>query len=311
MWHTPAMRPVHLAGIDLNLLVALDALLTEAHVTRAARRVSLTQSAMSRALSRLRVLLDDPLLVRTSQGMRPTPRALALAAPLRRTLEEVEALVYDRPAFVPARARRTFTVAAPDYAKAVLLPPVLAQLAREAPGVDLVLVPPPADLDAALTSGEVELVLGLKQASSAGLVWTPLLADGFACLLRKGHPALGRPLTVERFAALAHLQVAPGGRPGGALDDALAARGLTRRVALRVPGFLGAAPLVAQSDLVCTLPARLAALGVASHPLVVVRPPLPLSGFRFSQAWHERLRHDPGHAWLRGVFASVAKALPA
>jgi DNA-binding transcriptional LysR family regulator len=273
--------------------------------------VGLTQSAMSRALARLRVLLEDPLLVRTPQGMRPTPRAQALEAPLRRALEEVEALVTDRPAFEPARAQRRFTVAAPDYVQAVLLSPVLAHLAREAPGVDLALVPPGPEVEVALTSGEVELNVGLQGPSGAGLVWTPLFADSFACLLRKGHPALRRPLTPEHFAALSHLQVAPGGRPGGALDDALAARGLTRRVALRVTGFLGAAQLVSESDLVCTLPARLAAQGAARFPLVVVRPPLPLAGFRMSQAWHERLRRDPGHAWLRGMLTSVAKGLPA
>src|SRR5215217_4782976 len=137
MWYTPAMTAAHLAKVDLNLLVALDALLAERHVTRAARRVGLTQSAMSRALSRLRELLDDPLLVRTPQGMRPTPRAQALGPPLRRTLEEVEALVTGRPVFEPARSRRAFTVAAPDYSQVVMLPAVLARMAREAPGVDL------------------------------------------------------------------------------------------------------------------------------------------------------------------------------
>jgi DNA-binding transcriptional LysR family regulator len=309
MWHTCAMHTAHLAGVDLNLLVALDALLTEAHVTRAARRVGLTQSAMSRALARLRDLLDDPLLVRTPQGMQPTPRAQALAAPLRRTLEDVEALVAGRPVFEPAHARRAFTVAAPDYAQAVLMPPVLQHLAREAPGVDLLLVAPPRDVDAALVGGEVDLVLGPQQPSTAGLVWTPLLSDTFACLLRKGHPALRRPLTPQRFAALSHLQVAPGGRPGGALDDALAARGLSRRVALRVTGFLGAAQLVAASDLVTTLPSRLAQLSAASGALVMMRPPVPVPGFTLAQAWHERLRQDPGHAWLRSVFVSVGRRL--
>jgi DNA-binding transcriptional LysR family regulator len=303
------MPETHLAQVDLNLLVALDALLAEGHVTRAAARLGLTQSALSRALGRLRVLLDDPLFVRTGHGMRPTPRAQALAEPLRRALEQLHSAVLDRPGFDPATSRRTFTLGTVDYALAVLLPPLLERLKEQAPGVDVTVRSIPRDFTGALEAGELDMVLMPSRPTSAGLVWTPLFDERFVCVLREGHPALRQPLTLKRFAALGHVLVAPEGRPGSQVDDILAEQGMKRRVALLVPNFLVVPPVVAASDLIATLPVRVVRAFEGALALQRVAPPLKVPGFTLAQGWHERQRREPGHVWFRGLMAEVGRHL--
>ena len=302
------MRAAHLSQLDLNLLVQLDALLTEAHVTRAAQRAGVTQSAMSRALSRLRELLGDPLLVRTGRGMVLTQRARALAAPLARALADLEAVVLDRPSFDPATSTRTFTLATADYNEAVLLPPLLARLRREAPGVDVAAINHGENPWATLEDDAIDAAIGPRRGKAPALVWKLLFRDDFVVLLRRGHPILRRrgALTLDRFLSLPQVSIAPGGRPGSAADDALARIGKRRRVALRVPNFLVAPLVVASSDLIGLFPARLARTQAAALALEVRPPPLELTGFDIHLAWHERFRHDAGHAWFRRVLAEVA-----
>jgi DNA-binding transcriptional LysR family regulator len=306
------MTTAHLSALDLNLLVQLDALLSELHVTRAARRAGVTQSAMSRALARLRDLLGDPLLVRTGRGMMPTPRARALAAPLKRALVDLQQVVLERPTFDPATSTRTFTLATSDYAESMLLPPLLARLRAEAPGVDVAAVNVGREAGPALEDEAIDLWVNPRRGpSSPAIVWRSLFREDFLCVLRRGHPALRRRgrLTLERFVELPQILIAPGGRPGSLLDDALARRGLRRRVALRVPNFLVAPLVVVQSDLIVTLPARLARRVAASFPLELRPPPFELPGFEVHMGWHERFRHDAGHAWFRRVLAEVATTL--
>ena len=299
------MSTAHLSSIDLNLLVQLDALLGEAHVTRAASRAGVTQSAMSRALARLRELLGDPILVRTGRGMILTARARALG--------DLQAVVLQRPSFDAASSQRTFTIATSDFAEAMLLPPLLARLSREAPGVDVAAAAVNAgrDTDRALEDEAIDLSVNPRRGPSPpAIVWRSLMREDFVCVLRHGHPALRKrgPLTLARFLELPQVLVAPGGRPGSLLDDALAKLGKRRRVALRVPSFLVATLVVAGSDLLVTLPARLARRMAESLPLSLRPPPaeLALPGFELHLAWHERFRHDAGHAWFRRVLTEVA-----
>ncbi len=303
------MSTAHLAGIDLNLLVHLDALLAEQHVTRAAGRVGITQSAMSRSLARLRLLLGDMLLVRAPGGMRPTVRARELAAPLRAALRALDAVVLGRPTFDPATARRTFTVVATDYEIALLLPALGARLAREAPSCDLAFLPGGRDAWV-LEDDTADLAVMPRRPGSAALVWRKLFRDHAVGVVRRGHPCLARRLTLARFLALPQLLIAPAGRAGSQLDEALAAVGKRRRVAVRAPSFLIALETVASSDLLLAVPRGLAEVAARRLPLELVPLPVALEPFDIFLAWHEQHRGDPGHAWFRELVASVLASPP-
>jgi DNA-binding transcriptional LysR family regulator len=299
---------VHLAAIDLNQLVALDALLAEASVTRAARRVGLSQPAMSHALARLRGMVGDPLLVRAGRRMQLTPRARELAEPLADALGALDRALGGPGAFDPAQARRSVRMAAIDFAQLVLLPPLSAGLVREAPGVDLVAVSASEGIDRALTEGTIDLALVLGR-DAPGLMQRELLRERFVCVVRRGHPDVGRGLTLQRFAKLPHALISPRGLAAGAVDTALAQRGLSRRIALTVPSFHAAALAVARSDLVLTVSERVARTAPRRGPLRMFRPPVPLDPFVVTMLWHARLDADPLHGWLRERVAAVARSV--
>lgn len=303
------MHEVH--DIDLNLLRALDALIAERHVTRAAARLGVSQSAASHALARLREQLGDPLLVRGRRGaMLPTPRALALAAVVQRALADVAAAWRPPAAFDPATARRTFHVGASDYAELVLLPALVARLAEHAPGVDLFVHDVPRDLAGALAAGDLDAVLAPARPEelTADCFQRTLFDEHFVCAMRRGHPAAARRLTLDRFCALHHVLIAPRGTPGGFVDDALAARGRSRRVALAVPHFLIVPHVLATTDLIATVASRVAAAFAGPHALVTVRPPVEVSGFAIHLLWHQRTQADDAQRWLREQIAATATA---
>lgn len=301
---------MHLSGVDLNLLVVLDALLDQGHVTHAAQRVGLSQSATSHALGRLRALLGDRLFVRTGRALVPTPRAIALRAPVKLALEAAGRVLLSPPTFEPATARRSFRVGSSDFAELALLPALTARMVREAPGIDLVVRSASADPAAgSLSRGEVDLVLALAGMidRASGLAEQELFDDEFVCMMRRGHPFAGKRLTLARYCDALHAQIAPGGKPGGAVDDELARLGRRRRVVLQLPHFLVAPFVVAGTDLVLTLPRRVAATLEHHLDVVVVPPPLEVAGFTIAMQWHERWTDDPAHAWLRGLIADVAR----
>lgn len=302
-----SMNLAHVERLDLNLLVAFHALFVERQVTRAAARTGVTQSAMSHSLARLREHLGDALFVRTPRGLAPTPRAAALGPEIARALGELDRALAPTAAFDPSALVRTFSIATADYATLVLLPQLYARLAREAPGVALRLRPAAQDLDRELEGGELDLALGPPVGLSPRLVAPKLLDDGFVCVVRRGHPHVAKRLTLQRFVSLQHLQIALRGVPGGPVDDALAARGLRRRVALFVPHFLAAASIVERSDLVLTLAARAASVLAPRFGLRVMPTPLPVKGFSLHQIWHEQSQADPAHAWLRSLVADAAR----
>ncbi len=304
------MHRVHIEAFDLNLLLAFDALWTERHVTRAARRIGLTQSAMSHALARLRAQLDDPLFQATPRGLAPTARAHVLAPAIGEALAMVRRAVEVDERFSPATLERTFTIGTTDYGEMVLLPRLFARLQREAPRVRLVVRPALGADERELLSGEHDLALGVAMPDGTGVRGEVLFHEGFVCLLRAGHPAARRPLTLQRFVELPHVLVSPQGRGDSAVDVALRERKLTRRLVLRVPHFLSAPLVIAESDAIITLPARVARAVAAQHRLAVRKPPLPLPGFSFSQFWHARNDEDAGHRWLRELVWSIATSEP-
>ncbi len=301
---------MHLASVDLNLAVVLHALLTERSVSRAGKRLGLSQSATSHALARLRQLVGDPLVLRTPRGVEPTARGDAIASPLAAALEALERALLAPPTFDPSTARRAFRVGASDYAEFLLLPPLLARIAEEAPGVDLWGHSHGDEVHDRLRSGELDLALGVaRKEQSPGIQSAPLLEERFVCVVREGHPLLRGALTVARFVAARHAFIAPRGRPGGAVDDALAALGHKRRVALAVPHFLVAPHVIARTDLVLTVAERIALAFAALLPLRVLPPPVTLPGFTLSLIWHERNEVDPAQAWLRSRISEVAAGL--
>ncbi|MEM5424441.1 LysR family transcriptional regulator [Paraburkholderia ferrariae] len=293
--------------LDLNLLRALDALLDERNVTRAAQRLSLTQPAVSAMLTRLRESFGDPLFVRSQRGIVPTERALQLAAPLKQVLSEIEQMLQPQ-AFVPAEAEMTLTLASTDYALRAVVVPYLARLRETAPGVRAVIVPVQHErLQAQLESGDVDLALITPETAPADLHARRLFDERYVCVMRADHPAAQRRLTLERFCALDHALVSyEGGSLSGVTDEALARVGRTRRVTVSVNSFLVLPDLLLTSDLIAVVPSRL----VKNAPgLAVVEPPLAIPGFTKTLAWHERTHRSPGHQWARALLFETCEAL--
>lgn len=301
------MHDKALSGVDLNLLVVLRALLRERHVTRAAARVGLSQSATSHALSRLRELYGDPLLVRSGRTLSLTPRAARLLPTLERGLGELQSVLSAEPEFDPATARRTFTLGTSDYLQALIIAPLLRELTARAPAVDLVVVVFP-NLSELLESGSIDLALTVPIHETQAFRQERLFGDEFVCMVRQGHPRVRGALSLKKYLAERHVVVAPSGTPGSLVDTTLAQHGLERRIALRVTNFLIAPVVVSETDFVNTMPVRLARQLAKTYPLRLVRPPLRLPEFEFGMFWHPRFDRDPAHQWFRSFVAAVSRA---
>ncbi|CAM2160287.1 LysR family transcriptional regulator [Paraburkholderia tropica] len=302
--------PADIRTIDLNLLRALDALLDERNVTRAARRLALTQPAVSGMLVRLREAFDDPLFIRTQRGIAPTLRALELVAPLKQILGEVETLLTPQ-AFDPASADFTLTLAATDYALQAVVAPYLAVLRREAPGIRVAVVPvQDPSLHAQLARGDVDVALVTPESTPADLHARRLFDERYVCVMRADHPdaARGR-ITLARFCALDHALVSyTGGSFHGVTDEALAQHGRARRVALSVTSFLVLPEILRASDLIAVVPQRLAQ---RAEGLAVLPAPLEIPGFTKTAAWHERTHRDPARRWARALLFETCESLRA
>jgi len=295
----------------MNLLIALDSLLAEGNVTAAARRHGVTQSAMSHNLARLRELFDDRLLVRVGARMEPTPRAQELQPALRAALLQVEGVVAGRPGFDPGTSTAVFNVASTDYGAAFVAPLLFAHLERQAPRVRIAVKPlVRRELVGQLASGDIQLAAGLPFEGLPGTETQLLFEEQFVSLVRTGHPLLDTPGDLEAFAAAPHCRVSPIARNRRSLvDEALATLGLRRRVQLELPFFLAAPQVIASSDLVLTVPTRLAEMFAATHGLVMFEPPLDLPSVAIRQVWHERYADEPSVKWLRTTMAQVVEEL--
>lgn len=301
------MIEVDLRGVDLNLLVALDALIEERNVTRAAGRLRMSQPAASRALGRLRALFSDALLVDGPGGYILSARAEAMRPALRRTLAGIGEML-QAPAFDPATARGSVRLLLPDLLAATLAPHLLARFATEAPGLDLDIAPPGADPIEALERDDADAIVGVIDEAPAGIRRRRLYQDRLVTLMRADHPMAAGRLTLARFLALAHMTVSVTGVGPSPLDERLARLGHTRRVKLRVPNFLAAVEIAARSDLVMTLPSTLAHTASARERLIALRPPLDLGRFAMSLVWHARHQDAPRHVWLRRAIVAAATA---
>jgi DNA-binding transcriptional LysR family regulator len=299
-------------GLDLNLLIPLRALLTERHVTRAAEKLGITQPAMSASLARLRAVFGDQLLVRGPGGLAPTVRGQQLMDQLDQVVAVIEQLVTPPAEFVPDTSRRTFTLIGTDFIETLLLPPLMADLAAEAPSAQVVFRPPdPRSLEALMSKGEVDLAVAYLPAAPKGLITSVAFRDRFACIARRDHPRLSTDhFPLDLFVDLQHVQVLPRNLPmyGMPIDAALAALGFVRRVALWHPSFQALPAIVAKTDLVATLPRRLALHAAQTLPIAVYDPPVPLPTVDFSLYWHPRSHEDSGHKWLRAKVTALLRS---
>lgn len=294
-------QPMDLHGIDLNLLVAFDALIAERNVTRAGARIGRTQPAMSAALTRLRALLDDELFVRAPGGLAPTPRAQELAEPLALALRSIQQTLEFTQAFDPGASTMTFSLGLSGHAEAVVLPRLLAILAARAPGVNLRVRDYHSRDDAIrlLDSAEVDLTVGIPPTETGRVSSARLFQERFVCIVRRDHPAANQPLDLDRFLSLSHILVSPENEGLDVADAALATKGLKRRVALTVPHMSTAPQLVAASDMIATVMEGVVAGSGCADRLAVLEFPLRLNPVPFVLSWHRRNDAHPAQRWMR------------
>lgn len=295
-------------NLDLHLLECFELLMRERSVSRAAEHLGMSQSSASEMLARLRDRFGDPLLVRTRDGLVPTPRAEELLPAVRAAAEQLRSLLERGSGFDAASSTRSFRITTSDYTQLLLMPGLVRRMLDQAPGCTVDILPVNVlHVEHALAAGEIDLAMAYFPEPPPSLRRSPLFTDRYACVARPGHPQAVEPLTPEGFAALPHVKVAPSGLTyfSSSLDAALESRGLRRRVALTSPHFLLAAHLVSRSELVLVLP-RQAALALAEFlPLQVLEVPVPSRPVEISMYWHERTHHSPAHQWLREQVRTV------
>ncbi len=297
---------MNITATNLNLFVALDALITDHSVSRAARRVGITQSAMSNSLRHLRKLFNDPLFLRSSHGIVPTPRAYELAGPVREALRLLERALSPK-VFDPAASSRTFVLITSDYVEFVLLPHLLGQISKHAPGVRIQTLPWALHhIPEELARGNADLMIGFYDKVPVHHRETPLFEERYACIVRKGHPVVRNKLTLRTYTSLKHIMVSQSAGATSGIDRALAEIGHSRDVSLRVSHFLNVPSLVANTDLVAALSRRVAEPFARMLPLRIFEPPLRLRTSRVGMVWHDSLHDDPANRWLRGLIAEVS-----
>lgn len=294
--------------LDLNLLQTLDVLLAERNVTRAAARLNLSQPAVSAQLARLRDIFGDPLLLPGRRGMIPTARALELLAPLRKSLGDLRDVLRPAAVFAPDQAEMTVTIACSDYLQAIVLAPLALALRQEAPGIRLAMRHlDPADMAGLLAEGAIDLALGAPDLGAPHLRSRLLFVESYVLIGRRGHPGLKNPLPLDAYLKLDHVMVS---RRGGGfwtpVDQALAALGATRKIALSAASFLFVPEIVAASDLVALVPRRL--LRGRDENFCLVETPWLQERFEVAMNWHDSRHAHAGHGFLREKIARLVDA---
>jgi DNA-binding transcriptional LysR family regulator len=294
-----SITSMNVHDLDLNLLRVFDSVLHERGVTPAAARLGLTQPAVSNALARLRNVLGDALFVRTPTGMDPTPFARELSEPVRQALALLESALAHGPGFDPATSTRAFRFYMSDLGQIEFLPPLVERVQRAAPGVRLEAVGlDTEDISAALAAGALDLAMGFLPGLGPPVQRQSLFRDPYLCLMRADHPTIGERLTKKLFLEASHaLVIYRGGHR--VIEEALERAGIARRIALRVPHFTVVPMVLERTDLILTLPARVARVFERRGKLKALPPPLPIAPAEVALHWHERFEADPGNRWLR------------
>lgn len=304
----------NLRTFDLNLLLAFDVLMRERNVTRAAECMFVTQSAMSHTLHRLRQQLNDPVLVKSPSGMQPTALALALVEPVRGLLQEMERLLEAPQAFDPATSQRRFTIAATDYMEFLILPELSQSIEQSAPGVDLHIKRTESSFPLAqLENGSLDVVLGFASMLNppAHLNCEYLFKDRMACVVRRDHPRIKAAPSLAEYLTATHMLISRTGDKLGVIDEKLAETGGERRINCIVPHFLSAPLIVAQTDMILSLPYRLAIAFQKLAPLSIWPVPVNLPDYDLVMIWHPLWEKDPAHGWLREQIRSIGRKINA
>lgn len=304
LWST--IHAVDSSKIDLNLLQSLEALLAEQNVSRAAKRLGLSQPALSAQLARLRTVFDDKLLVPARRGMTPTAKALELQEPLRAALDQLRGVVTAKRAFDPLKARLTVRIAASDYVQIAVLLELAIQLRRSAPGVRLAIrsldVP---TLEAQMERGDVDIAVLTPELAPASLRRLLLFDERYVAVVRRDHPTVRKHLTLDQFTRLEQVIVSPlGGGFTTPVDAALSGHEKKRSVVLSASSFLFVLETVQRSDMLALVPARL--VRDRTDCLRILEPPLPVKGFKILMTWHDRNHDHAGHRWVRQAMFELA-----
>lgn len=303
--------------VDLNLLVYLDVLLRERNVTRAAAHLGISQPALSNSLRRLRTLFDDPLLVRTSEGMTPTERAMQLQPTIRTILAAVEQALETRKEFDAAAASRVFRIMASDYAESTLIPALLRRLRNEAPGITLDILTPSDVTFSDVEQGKVDMVINRFDSMPQSFHQTTVWQDTYACLLSKNN-SIRDNFNLSTYLQGRHVWVSKTGMGAGVgmnpqdsqrlgwVDEALRRQGKKREITVFTRHYQAAALLAEQRDLIVTVPSKLAELQRRNPRVVIKSPPFEIPSFELKMAWSPLLQHNPAHQWLRRLIVEVA-----
>jgi DNA-binding transcriptional LysR family regulator len=297
-------KPINLRTIDLNLLVFFDALMSERHVTRAANKVSISQSAMSNALSRLRHVFKDDLFIRTSKGMEPTLRALELGQSIGQILQQTSRLMSSDIHFDPLISNRSYSIRMSDLIGALVLPVLVTNLSSSAPNISLdVLHISPEKTVELLESDQLDIALSTDLEHNNSIRSQALISDRMVCILRKGHPLSSGKLTLKKFFDGKHLRVSMSPTDIRFVDNVLAGQGHKRDVVINVPHWLLIPEILKKTDLIAVISERLAS-NFTNEDLVLRPLPFMANYFHWTMYWHKRYEHSQSHQWLRGLIVS-------
>ncbi|CAN5221683.1 LysR family transcriptional regulator [soil metagenome] len=299
-----------MARLDLEWIAVFDEVYKTASVSRAAERLGMAQGAASTALNKLRAHYDDRLFSRTVRGMLPTPRAESLYPTLRAVREKLEQARSGGSGFDPAEAVRRFRIGMTDISEIVLLPTLLNHLSIEAPGVSIEIEKISPESARRLEDGEIDLAVGFLPQLDAGFYQQVLFEQNFVVLVAADHPRIGTRLTKTAFARESHVVVTASGTGHYIVDKVLARAGVERRIVLRVPSFLGVARIVAETELIATVPRRFGEIMQTRERMRILALPHAVPHYSVKQHWHERFHADAGNMWLRRTVADLMSARP-
>lgn len=291
--------------MDMRLLAIFDEIYKTKSVTRAGQNLDLPQTSVSLALGRLRHQFNDPLFVRTSKGMEPTPHAKELVQPLRQALQILQAATRQQVVFDPTRSERQFRISMTDFSHLEFLPSLINRVNELAPSVQIEILRITPDTASLLESGNSDLAVGFMPELDAGFFQQNLFQQNFACVVRKVHPRIGARMTENLYKRESHVVVTAAGTGQDLVEKTLTRKGIQRKIALSLPTLPGLGNLLANTDLVATVPVRVAQTLVRIAQVKLLAPPIAFPSFMIKQHWHERYQHDPANRWLRSQMADL------
>lgn len=291
--------------MDIKLLAVFDEIYKTRSVSRAGDNLGLAQTSVSLALGRLRRQFNDPLFVRTSEGMLPTPHATALVEPLRQALDLLRTATQQQVVFDPKTSTRRFRISMTDVSHLQFLPALMQRVGKIAPAIHIEMLRITAETPKLLEAGDSDLAVGFMPELEAGFYQQKLFDQGFACVVRKNHPRIEARMTTALYKHERHVAITAVGSGHEQLEIALQRLAINRQVALSLPTLPGLANLLANTDLIATVPNGVAQMLVSIAKVKALATPFSLPGFAIKQHWHERFQHDPANRWLRSVIAEL------